>query len=110
MIHKLNLKRIPFNCIKNNIKKYEIRLNSKTRRNIKVNDIICFTYQDKSILKKVKNKYVFNSLYECFEILNINLVLPKLPIKTKISAICHYSSMYSQERIERHNIVSFELF
>ena len=39
MVHKLNLMKIPFNCIKKNRKKYEIRLNSETRCNIKVNDI-----------------------------------------------------------------------
>jgi len=109
MFHKLNVKEVPFICIKNNTKKYEIRLNSKTRRNIKINDYICFRYQNKSIAKRVKNKMVFDSLQKCFNVLNISQVLPTLEIKTKINAVNHYRKIYSPSRIERHNIVVFQL-
>ena len=109
MAHKLNLMKIPFYCVKNNRKKYEIRLNSETRHNIKVNDIIIFRYQKNTVIKKVKNKHVFKSLWRCFDILDIGLILPSLLIKTKINAICHYHSIYSPIRIKKHSIVVFEL-
>ena len=109
MAHKLNLMKIPFYCVKNNRKKYEIRLNSETRHNIKVNDIIIFRYQKNTVIKKVKNKHIFKTLNDCFDNLDIKLILPLLSVKTKKNAIHHYYSIYSPIRIKKHGIVVFEL-
>ena len=43
MIHQMQLKKIPFEKIKNGTKTIEIRCNDEKRQKIKVNDIIIFS-------------------------------------------------------------------
>jgi len=108
-IHKLYLNSLPFRNIKDNTKKYEIRLNSTTRKIIKVGDVLNLIWNNLHIYRRVKRKYVFNDLDECFNTIDFNLAVPNLKHKTKSHAIKHYNKIFSDDRIKKHKIVVFEI-
>ena len=104
--------RIPFDNIRKGTKKFELRLNSKSRHKMNIGDYICFinnSMPNIKIVKKIYRKFVFSSLDECFDRIDIGNILPTLFDKSKTNAIRHYINIYSLGRISKHGVVVFEL-
>lgn len=68
MKHKMSLRDIPFNSIKNGTKTIELRLYDEKRKMINVGDIICFTnvLNNNQIEVEVVNLHLFNSFEELY--------------------------------------------
>lgn len=68
MIHRMKLRNIPFNLIKNGKKKYELRLYDEKRKLVNVGDFIIFTNIDtlEEIEVFVTSLYLFNNFKDLF--------------------------------------------
>ena len=69
MIHKMKLKRAPFDKIKNGSKTIELRLNDEKRQKVNIGDFIefcCIDEPNKRIQTRVTNLHHFNSFAELY--------------------------------------------
>ncbi|PID83149.1 RNA-binding protein [Candidatus Campbellbacteria bacterium] len=68
MLHKMNLRKIPFKQIENGVKNIELRLNDEKRKNLKIGDEIIFILEnsEKKLTKKVKELIVKDKFSEIF--------------------------------------------
>jgi ASC-1-like (ASCH) protein len=100
----ISLRVIPFNNIVNNLKTIEVRLYRGIFTKIKINDIIKFTSNDRTITKKIKNIKLYNSFEELYNSENINNITPS--IKSKECFINHYEDIYKNYNTKNHKVIA----
>lgn len=106
-VHDLKLLEKYFNLIKDNKKIYELRMNDEKRREIKVNDEICFIKEPELkeyFYKNVKDLHYFKDFKELSE--NIDVKLAGFDSKEELVEIME--TIY-KDKLDKYNVVAIEL-
>ena len=110
MVHKMKLRKIYYDMIKNGTKIYEGRLNDEKRQLIDVGDII--TFQKEPELNESFDAIVKDLIYfDSFEEMVNTLPLEKIGFKTKTTqeVIEIYHQFYSIEDENRYGVVAIKV-
>ena len=108
MMHKMKLKKSPFELIKSGTKTIELRLNDEKRQLIKVGDLIEFTniITNETLTVKVINLYYFDSFKELYK--NFD----KIDLGYRKDEEASYTDMeqyYSKEKQEKYGVVGIHV-
>ena len=110
MVHKMNLRKEPFDKIASGKKTIELRLYDEKRRAVSVGDVIVFNCIEDSvqISTTVTELYVFDSFEELYE----NLPLDRCGYSSDEITAAHWSDMgryYSEDEMKKYGVVGIEL-
>lgn len=106
-VHDLKLLDKYFYLIKEGKKIYELRMNDEKRKEIKINDEICFLREDnlkEYFYKKVVRLHYFNDFKELSESVDVKLA----GFNTKEELIEVMENIY-KEKLDKYNVVAIEL-
>ena len=106
MLHLMKLQSEPFYKILNGQKTIEMRLFDEKRQKIAINDDILFTFDEESVLTKVKDLRVFKSFKELYEHYE-----PSELGYTKISDVSYkkMEKYYSLEDIKKYGVIAIKI-
>ena len=110
MIHKMKLKKAPFDKIRNGSKTIELRLNDEKRQKVQVGDFIEFTSlenADRKIQTRVTALHRFDSFDELYN------TLPKEKIGYSAEDAPdskHMNEYYSEEEQNKYGVLGIELY
>ena len=107
-IHYMKLHNSPFLSIKNKTKTIEMRLNDEKRSSIKKGDYIVFTNceNDEKIKTQVVNLYKYTNFEELYKAHDKQ----KIGYTTnEIANPCDMLKYYSQEQIEKYQVLAIEI-
>lgn len=110
MIHVMKLKAQYFDCIKSGTKSYEIRLNDKKRKNIKIGDFIEFQKEpnlEDKIIVKVEELLYYKSFSELLNNINISLLAPSFISEENLSL--DLEKFYPIEKQKKYGVVAIKL-
>lgn len=110
MVHKMKLRKIYYDMIKNGTKIYEGRLNDEKRQLIDVGDII--TFQKEPELNESFDAIVKDLIYfDSFEEMVNTLPLEKVGFKTETpeDVVEIYHQFYSVEEEKKYGIVAIKV-
>lgn len=108
MTYEMNLLAASFELVKNKSKTIEMRLNDEKRKNLKIDDVICFINVDtkeKLYAKVVKIDY-FNNFFELYK------AFPKSALGYQENEEANPKDMlkyYSLEQIEKYGVLGIEI-
>ena len=110
MIHKMKLKRAPFDKIRNGSKTIELRLNDEKRQKVNIGDFIefcCIDEPNKRIQTRVTNIHHFTSFAELYA------MLPKEKLGYSSEEAPdpeHMNEYYSKEEQDNYGVLGIELY
>lgn len=106
-IHELRMDEKYFDLIRDNKKKYELRMNDEKRKMFKIDDEICFLKRPdfkEFFYKKIKGLHYFKTLEDLVESIDVK----EMGFETKQEVISVMNKFYSNE-IGKLDIVAIEL-
>ena len=109
MLHEMKLNEKAFLNIKNDIKKFELRLYDEKRQKISLNDTIIFhnlNNTNDTIIVKVIGLLRYNSFRDLFKDIDYNLCGPANSLEEKIERV---HTFYTVEEEQKHGILAIKL-
>ena len=108
MTHYMNLKKSPFEMIKNRHKTIELRLWDEKRSLININDEIIFSCGEETLTAKVLALHRFESFEALYESLDL-LKCGYLPEELKTAKADDMNIYYSLEKQQKFGVVGIEI-
>ncbi len=110
VLHRMKLKKSPFEKIKNGIKTVELRLNDEKRQQVKIGDFIEFSLID-DISQKITARVTALHHFDSFAKLYENLPKEKIGYATdEIFDPDHMDEYYPKEKQEKYGVLGIELY